>query len=132
MSAVKILYHFSKEGEDWIVHNSTLCQDYKLTKENLKKYFYDAFEKLLPVDDRDGLERAKAKLPAFIQIPGQILPTDVGAIETTIELYVRRHQIEQVHIIFTGTNGTTAKVPVEKFQLALEYLPNLEAALPDE
>lgn len=125
-------YSFRKEGDRWIVHSEFGCQDYVVTKENMKEVFYDLFAQILPDNSQDGLERARAKLPAYIQFDGQVLPTDAGEVDTTIELYVRRHQIEQASIIMHGTNGTTAKVPVEKFHLYLEHVELEHGALDDD
>lgn len=123
MSTVdKEQYHFSRDAEGWVVYHHLGGGDYRVTKELLQTKLYNAFQQVLEPEHAIYVDNCRAKLPTYLQFDGTKVRTDNGVIDTCLELYIRRHTIEQVHMIVKGTQGTTARVPVDHFNLTLPVM----------
>lgn len=115
-------YHFMKTPEGWILYHHLGGGDYLVTKELLREKLYDAFQSALGEEHGASVDNCRMKLPTYLQFDGVKVRTDNGVIDTTIELYIRRHTIEQVHMIAKGSQGTTARIPVDTFGLVLPFM----------
>lgn len=124
-------YQFFKEADEWVMQLVPLTQDYKVSKENMTGHLYDMFEKILPQESKAGLERVRAKLPGYLQFESQRVDTGIFdvTVEIGLELYIRRHKIDQVSAIIKDVDGQPAKIPVRRFSLFMDYNPNLVDAL---
>lgn len=126
-----VQYHFAKEPEGWIIYSQQGVGDHRITKDLMKEKLYDAFQEALPTEQHVDVDKCRMKLPTYLQFAGRPVNTDNGTMETTIELYIRKNTIEQANMIVQGTQGTIARVPVERFNLDLAQM-DLGAVLPDE
>lgn len=119
----QVTYHFKKEPEGWIVFDSQFGGGDKLiTKDFMKETLYDRFQAVLPEDLHSVVDKCRMKLPAYLQFDGHQVKSDVGVLDTTLELYVRKNQIEAVSVIVQGSQGSVARVATNQFTLALPYM----------
>lgn len=124
-------YHFSKEQDGWIIYHGFGGDNHRITKELMKEKLYDAFQAVLGPDSIKAIDNCRAKLPAYLQFEGCSVNTPMGSVDVTIELYIRKHTIESVNMIISGTQGTVARKPTDRFVLQLPDLA-LTSPISDE
>lgn len=123
------LYHFKKEPDGWIVYDLRFGGgDKPITKDFMKEVLYDRFQAVLPEDVHNVVDKCRMKLPAYLQFEGHKVNSDAGQLDTTLELYIRKNQIEAVSVMVQGSQGSVARVPTNQFTLELPYMD----LLPDE
>lgn len=119
----QVTYHFKKEQEGWVVYDHQFGGgDKPVTKDFMKETLYDRFQAILPDDMHNVVDKCRMKLPAYLQFDGHKVNSDAGQLDTTLELYIRKNQIESVCVMVQGSQGSVARVPTNQFSLVLPYM----------
>lgn len=123
MSTASYSFVKDKDSDVWSVYDTQFGGgDKTLTKEFMKEFIYDRFQAILPEDMHADVDKCRVKLPAYLQFDGQLVNSDAGVLNTTLELYIRKNTIETANMIVKGTQGSVARIPVGKFKLTLPFM----------